>query len=51
MKASDIALVYSQIPVGALVQIIPDQLPKVPKAKPTPPPSTLVVQNQKRAFP
>lgn len=49
MKASDIAMVYNQIPIGALVQIIPDRLPKVPKAMPTPT-TTLVVQNQKRAF-
>jgi hypothetical protein len=45
MKASDIAMVYNQIPIGALVQIIPDRLPKVPKAMPMPTTTTLVVQN------
>jgi lipoprotein-anchoring transpeptidase ErfK/SrfK len=33
MKASDIAAVYNQIPIGAVVQIIPDRLPKVHRAK------------------
>ena len=50
MKASDVAVLYDQIPVGALVQIIPDRLPKVPKAPPMPTTTTLVVQNQERAF-
>jgi L,D-transpeptidase-like protein len=49
MKASDIAVLYDQIPVCALVQIIPDRLPKVPKARPMPTTTTLVVQNQKPA--
>jgi L,D-transpeptidase catalytic domain len=47
MKASDIAVLYNQLPLGALVQIVPDRLPKVPKARPTPASNTLVVQNQK----
>jgi hypothetical protein len=47
MKASDVAVLYDQIPIGALVQIIPDRLPKVPKARPMPTTTTLVVQNQK----
>lgn len=50
MKASDVAVLYDQIPVGALVQIIPERLPKVPKAPPMPTTTTLVVQNQERAF-
>jgi hypothetical protein len=50
MKARDIAGLYDQIPVHALVQIIPDRLPKVPKARPMPTATTLVVQNQKRGF-
>ena len=33
MKANDVAVLYDQIPIGALVQIIPDRLPKVPKAR------------------
>jgi hypothetical protein len=48
MKADDVAVLYNQLPLGALVQITPDRLPKVPKARPLPPPSsTLVVQNEK----
>ena len=47
MKAADVAALYNQIPVGALVQIVPDRLPKVPKARPTPASNTLVVQNEK----
>jgi len=48
MKAADVALLYNQVPLGALVQITPDRLPKVPKARPLPPPgSTSVVQNEK----
>src|SRR5204863_5158351 len=46
MKASDIAVLYSQVPLGALVQIIPDRLPKVPKARPAPTTNALVVQSQ-----
>jgi hypothetical protein len=47
MKASDVAALYDQVPLGALVQIIPDRLPKVPKARPMPTTTTLVMQNQK----
>jgi len=47
MKAADVAVLYNQIPLGALVQITPDRLPKVPKARPTPASTTLVVQNEK----
>jgi hypothetical protein len=47
MKASDVAVLYDQIPIGALVQIIPDRLPKLPKARPMPTTTTLVAQNQK----
>lgn len=50
MKAKDVAAVYSQIPIGALVEIIADRLPKVPKAKPMPTTTALVMQNQKRTF-
>lgn len=32
MKSSDVAILYNQIPVGALVQIVPDRLPQMPKA-------------------
>ena len=34
MKSKDVAELYDQVPVGAVVQIIPDRLPKVEKAKP-----------------
>jgi L,D-transpeptidase catalytic domain len=34
MKSKDVAELYDQVPVGALVQIIPDRLPKAEKAKP-----------------
>jgi lipoprotein-anchoring transpeptidase ErfK/SrfK len=34
MKASDIAALYDQLPVGAVVQITSDRLAKVPKARP-----------------
>jgi len=32
MKSSDVAALYNQIPVGAIVQIVPDRLPSMPKA-------------------
>jgi len=34
MKSKDVAELYDQLPVGAVVQIIPDQLPKIQKMKP-----------------
>jgi hypothetical protein len=34
MKSKDVAELYNQVPLGAVVQIIPDRLPKVGKAKP-----------------
>jgi len=49
MKADDVAVLYNQVPLGALVQITPDRLPKVPKARPLPPVNTLVAQNEKSA--
>ena len=33
MKAQDVAALYSQLPVGATVQVVTDKLPRVPKAK------------------
>ena len=35
MKSSDVAALYDQVPLGAVVQIIPDRLPKMPKARPS----------------
>jgi lipoprotein-anchoring transpeptidase ErfK/SrfK len=32
MKSNDVAALYSQLPLGAFVQILPDRLPKLPKA-------------------
>jgi hypothetical protein len=34
MKSKDVAELYNQVPVGAVVQITPDRLPKVDKTKP-----------------
>src|SRR3954462_7082317 len=34
MKSKDVAELYDQLPVGAVVQIIPDRLPKMDKMKP-----------------
>ena len=34
MKSSDVAELYNRVPVGAVVQIIPDQLPKTIQALP-----------------
>jgi L,D-transpeptidase catalytic domain len=44
MKASDIAALYNQVPLGALVQIIPDRLPKARKVPPVPSSITLIAQ-------
>ena len=33
MKSKDVAELYEQVPLGAVVQIIPDRLPKMEKAK------------------
>src|SRR3954470_19113078 len=33
MKSNDIAILFNQLPVGTLVQIVPDRLPHVPKAR------------------
>src|SRR5213595_758062 len=34
MKSKDVAELYEQVPVGAVVQITPDRLPKMEKGKP-----------------
>jgi len=47
MKSGDIAALYSQVPLGALVQIIPDRLPKAPKAPPVQSSNALTVQAEK----
>ena len=33
MKSKDVLALYTQLPVGAVVQVVPDRLPKVPKAR------------------
>jgi len=40
MKSNDVATLYNQLSLGALVQIVPDRLPNVPKA----PKATLATQ-------
>jgi hypothetical protein len=47
MKSSDVAALYNQVPLGAIVQIITDRLPKVPKAPPVPSSDTLMAQAEK----
>src|SRR6266571_5787356 len=47
MKSSDIAALYNQVQLGAIVQIVPDRLPKVPKASPARASNTLTVQVEK----
>src|SRR5436309_190240 len=42
MKSSDVAELYNRVPVGAVVQIIPDQLPKTVQALPVQLTHTLV---------
>ncbi len=32
MKSRDVTALYAQVPLGAIVEIVPDSLPKVPKA-------------------
>jgi hypothetical protein len=32
MKSRDVAELYAQLPIGALIEIVPDRLPSVPKA-------------------
>ena len=39
MKSSDVASLYSQLPLGALIQIVPDKLPRLPKAPKNPAPA------------
>src|SRR5436190_15165295 len=32
MKSSDVAALYAQVPLGAIVEIVPERLPQVPRA-------------------
>ena len=47
MKSSDVAALYDRVPLGALVQITPERLPKVIKAPRTQPANTLVTASAK----
>jgi lipoprotein-anchoring transpeptidase ErfK/SrfK len=33
MKSKDVTALYTQLPIGAVVQVVPDNLPRVPKAR------------------
>ncbi len=33
MKSKDVTALYTQLPIGAVVQVVPDKLPRVPKAR------------------
>jgi hypothetical protein len=47
MKSRDVAELYAQLPVGALVEIVPDKLPSIPKA----PKGAVFSLNQPKAEP
>src|SRR5438477_2498897 len=47
MKSSDITGLYSQLELGSIVQIVPDRLPKVRKARPMPSSDTLMAALEK----
>jgi lipoprotein-anchoring transpeptidase ErfK/SrfK len=47
MKSSDVAELYDRVPLGALVQITPDSLPKVQKAPRSQPTNTFVTASAK----
>ena len=47
MKSSDIAALYNQVQLGAIVQIVPDRLPKVRNAPPARSSNTMTVQVEK----
>jgi L,D-transpeptidase catalytic domain len=46
MKSSDITALYNQVPLGAIVQIVPDRLPKVAKSSPAPSVDTLMARGE-----
>lgn len=45
MKAADVAQLYSEVPLGAIVEVTPDRLPKVPNA----PKGTIFMADELRA--
>jgi hypothetical protein len=46
MKSKDVTALYNQVPLGAIVQIVPDRLPKVSNLPPTPPVDTLMARDE-----
>ena len=51
MKSSDVAALYDRVPLGALVQITPEHLPKVAKAPRSQPTNTFVAASGKPQSP
>jgi lipoprotein-anchoring transpeptidase ErfK/SrfK len=49
MKSNDVAALYSQLPLGAFVQILPDRLPKLPKAAATTRPASEIMASSASA--
>jgi hypothetical protein len=47
MKSSDVAVLYDRVPLGALVQITPEHLPKVAKAPRPQPANTFATASAK----
>jgi lipoprotein-anchoring transpeptidase ErfK/SrfK len=47
MKSSDVAELYDRVPLGAIVQIIPERLPKLPKAPRSQPASAFMTASTK----
>jgi hypothetical protein len=47
MKSRDVAELYAQLPIGALIEIVPDRLPSIPKA----PKGTVFTLNQPKPEP
>jgi lipoprotein-anchoring transpeptidase ErfK/SrfK len=47
MKSSDVAMLYDRVPLGTLVQITPEHLPKVAKTPRSQPANTLVTASTK----
>jgi L,D-transpeptidase-like protein len=45
MKSNDITTLYNELAPGALVQIVSDRLPKVPKARPVPARNALIADD------
>jgi hypothetical protein len=46
MKSKDVTALYNQVPLGAIVQIVPDRLPKASNLPPTPLIDTLMARGE-----